>query len=249
MKIEMGESLVRSWVRHCWRCQFAELNCRPSPRWGIERDHTEIIEAAESYFREQYQFELFRQNASIDQFLRQAEIDVLGLRVDAGRSRELLAVDVAFHTGGLNYGSKKETVERVVKKLFRTALVVNGYVPDVSAEIVFATPKINPAVMVPLEQAIERLGVFFSTQDFARCSFRLVANETFRQEIMEPILQLSDDVADTSELFLRAAQLIKMTQARPRAAHAAAPDRTPQGGCRSLSCPSRRKHSNGNCYA
>ena len=33
MKIEMGESLVRTWVRHYRGCQFAELNWKPSPTW------------------------------------------------------------------------------------------------------------------------------------------------------------------------------------------------------------------------
>lgn len=229
MKIEIGESLVRSWVRHCRRCQFAELNWKPSPRWGIERDYTAVIEAAKPYFLKHLQLGPFRQNASVNQFLRQAEIDVLGLRVEADRCREVLAVDVAFHTGGLNYGSKKETVERVVKKLFRTALIVDGYIPGVSAEIVFATPKINPQVLEPLQGAIRHLDIFFSKHGFAHCKFRLVANETFCEEIIEPVRLLNDAVADTSEIFLRAAQLIGMTQPRPRAAPAAAPDRSPRG--------------------
>ena len=36
MKVEIGESLVRTWVRHCRGCQLAELNWKSSPMWPGE---------------------------------------------------------------------------------------------------------------------------------------------------------------------------------------------------------------------
>lgn len=39
---------------------------------------------------------------------------------------------------------------------------------------------------------------------------RLITNDDFRKEILEPVTSISGNVADTSELFLRAYQLNKM---------------------------------------
>jgi hypothetical protein len=33
MKIEIGESLIRLWLRHIKHCEFAELNWKPSHAW------------------------------------------------------------------------------------------------------------------------------------------------------------------------------------------------------------------------
>ena len=61
------------------------------------------------------------------QFVRQAEIDVLGVRLPHDpATAQAIAVNSAFHEGGLNYGSADETVGRVLK-LLRAALAVEGY--------------------------------------------------------------------------------------------------------------------------
>lgn len=35
MKIEIGESLMISWLRHIKECQIAQTNWKPSPKWEI----------------------------------------------------------------------------------------------------------------------------------------------------------------------------------------------------------------------
>ena len=60
-------------------------------------------------------FEVFKKS-SLQQFIRQAEIDVLGLRFgDTGPAA--VAVDSAFHEAGVNYGDLGETVGRILKKM------------------------------------------------------------------------------------------------------------------------------------
>ncbi len=99
MKIEMAESLLRSWLRHCEKCQFAELNWKPSPEWGLELSPE--LTADFDRFKSDFP-DAAKKTASVGQFLRQAEIDVLGARVgEAGGIEKLFAIDTAFHTRGL----------------------------------------------------------------------------------------------------------------------------------------------------
>ena len=224
MKIEIGESLLRSWVRHIRLCQMAELNWKPSPKWTIDGDYGEFFQTARSYFLTRFQLEPFSENVSIDQFFRQAEIDILGIRFESSHAVEIIGVDVAFHSGGLLYGSQTATVERVVKKLFRTALVVDAYIPNVSAELVFAAPKINPGVLEAAKVALNGLNAFFSEQGRGHFKFRLVSNEDFNELVLQPVRNLQSEVADTSELFLRASQLIDMFPRLPNAIPAPLPE-------------------------
>ena len=91
MKIEIGESLVRSWLRHVEHCEFAELNWKPSPTWKAQPDE----EVAQLFNRaKEYNPEAFGQN-KLSQFLKQAEVDVLGLSTSNNR---LHLVDIAFHS-------------------------------------------------------------------------------------------------------------------------------------------------------
>ena len=76
-------------------------------------------------------------------------------------------------------------------------------------EIVFASPKINPAVLNDLEPCISDLNDIFSENgfDFIFC---VIANEEFNGQVLQPILNASKGVADTSELFLRSYQLFTL---------------------------------------
>ena len=38
MKIEIGESLIFSWLRHVMGCPIAQTNWKPSPTWPIRRE-------------------------------------------------------------------------------------------------------------------------------------------------------------------------------------------------------------------
>lgn len=40
MKIEMGESLLLSWLRHIKECQLVQTNWKPSAKWEFKnKDH------------------------------------------------------------------------------------------------------------------------------------------------------------------------------------------------------------------
>jgi len=210
MKIESAESLSFSWLRHVKKCQVVQMNWKPSPYWDAIKgnDHETFIERAKKFFTGTPYHNLFKDNASGSQLVRQAEIDVVGIQLENQKINELFAIDTAFHEKGLNYGSKGETVNRVVKKMVRTSMVIEYYFRDTPCEIIFASPKINKGVLKLLEPAIVTVQEFADKHSLSHHRYDLITNERFEESILRPVLNLSSNVADTSELFLRSYQLL-----------------------------------------
>ncbi len=219
MKVEIGESLIFSWLRHVQGCPIAQTNWKPSPTWpmrsepGLASDFEKMREIA----AQRIGFEVFKKS-SFQQFIRQAEIDVLGLRFgDAGPAA--VAVDSAFHENGIQYGDLQETVARILKKLIRTAFVLEAYFDLHQADIVFATPKMHNAVRDALDGCWPDLKSILAdcgSLSAGRFELRIVTNGNFVEQIIQPVLDRMDEVADTSELFLRAQQLVRFCEVTPR---------------------------------
>lgn len=209
MKIEMGESLLYSWLRHVKECHLVQTNWKISPHWELQnRDKImSLLEYSSEIFLEELNCSIYK-DSSVDQFLKQAEVDVLGVSLNS-EDPHVYAVDVAFHGAGLNYGSKKETVTRVVKKCMRTAMCLYGFLGCQEGEIIFASPKINNAVVNELLPFIELSNKVLCDVDLG-FHVRVLANEDFESKILSPLLIASEGVADTSELFLRSYQMYKM---------------------------------------
>lgn len=214
MKIEMGESLFYSWLRHVKDCQIVQTNWKASPQWKVlhtaELEKLWIKVALE--FEEKYGYKVFKKTSSLSQFLKQAECDVLGSNIQEDTIR-YYAVDVAFHEGGLSYGSREETVVKIITKCIRTALCLYGYLDAQSAEIVFAAPKISSTVLHDVAPCIDHINKFFAEQGF-QFKISLICNEEFNTSVLDPILGASKGVADTAELFLRAYQLVSMFEGK-----------------------------------
>ena len=210
MKIEMGESLFYSWLRHVKQCHVVQSNWKVSPQWALVNDEeiADIYYTFSKEFLDEYGVDVFKKNSSVTQFLHQAECDVLGISIDSNEIA-YYAVDVAFHENGLNYGGKESTTMKVISKCIRTALCLYGYLGTKKAEIIFASPKINKTILEMLEPNIERLNNFLKLKGFD-FNIRLICNNTFFDKVLNPILKLSDGIADTNELFLRSYQMYTM---------------------------------------
>ena len=237
MKIEIAESLIFSWLRHVQGCVVTQMNWKPSPSWPISNDDElrQKFERIRMLAGESIGVPIFKK-CEFAQFVRQTEIDVLGLRLGGDpAARQVLAVDSAFHEGGLLYGSADETVGRVLKKLIRAALAVEGYLNVGEANIVFATPKVAESIREPIERHLASLEAALGdpASAGARLRFRLIANQDFADEIARPVLETRTSVADTSELFLRAQQLMALCE-RParlqRAMHSGTTNTDQVGG-------------------
>lgn len=221
VKIEIGESLIYSWLRHVQGCIVTQMNWRPSPTWRIarERELRERFDAIRSFAAQESGLQIFK-NGDFRQFIRQAEIDVFGIRWDCDSTKPaVFAVDSAFHEFGCQYGNADETVCRVIKKLVRTAFAIKSYMDVTEASIIFATPKMAESVRQEIErhlttieeQLAEQTGLI--TRGF---QFRIIANADFWSEILARVLEQIDTVADTGELFMRAQQLSRVCDRNPR---------------------------------
>lgn len=210
MKIEMGESLFYSWLRHVKECQIVQTNWKVSSQWNLsnEDDLKALMDELDAHYQEKHDYAIFKRNASLSQLLHQGECDVLGISIQQNKP-EYYAVDVAFHKGGLNYGSRHVTVMKVLKKCARTAFCLHGYLSTKKAEIIFASPRINPSVLEILLPCVEEMQEIFKNKGYA-FAFRVIANEEYGRNVLDSIFSLSDRVADTSELFLRSYQMYRM---------------------------------------
>ena len=215
MKIEICQSLIFSWLRHVQGCVVTQTSWKPSPTWGVARECelTQAFEAIRSFANQHIGVQIFK-NGDFDQFIRQAEIDVLGVRgeQDAG-GPGVIAVDSAFHEYGLQYGNADETIGRVLKKLIRAAFAIEAYLDVADASIVFATPKMAEAVRGDIQRHLATLELRLAEQRSSaipRLRFRIIANADFSNNILAPVLEQRDAVADTSELFMRAQQLMRL---------------------------------------
>ena len=203
MKIEMGESLLQSYLKHVKNCLISQTNWKTSSNWNIDSSCRDKLEYIYNKIRTNNQFsDVFKKN-ELDQILKQAEIDVLGIN----NANTVFMVEVAFHEGGLNYGSKIETKNKIFEKLLRAYLIGLAYFSNKELKILFATPKTNPATKEIIDDYFELLDREFSSE---KVHFQFITNENFKNEILIPTLKTTSSEADTGELFLRSYKLLNM---------------------------------------
>ena len=201
MKVEMAESLGYSYLRHVKNCWLVQTNWKASEQW--EKQFTdEELDKAFSSMRTVFDHngEVFKDTRSSQQFLRQAEIDVVGIEQDG----TIHALDVAYHGAGLNYGGG--VFNRVLKKMLRTLFVLETYHPaDVERHIYFLSPKVNPGVQKPLEEMLASLRAHYGS-----INWHLLTNDDFTLDVLQATLDKASSVADTAELFVRSAKLLEL---------------------------------------
>lgn len=211
MKIEIGESLLYSWLRHIKGCQLVQMNWKISSNsWEMKNEETlqKLMETSFQFFYNKYDYQIYKGTKSLSQLLQQAEIDVLGVCFE-GTLQYVYAIDVAFHEAGLNYGSNDETVMRVIKKIVRSAMCLYGYFDLKDGEIIFASPKINNAVMTAIRQCVPDMQKLLDKAGL-NYKVRIIANDDFEKSIMQPVIASSALIADTSELFMRSMKMYNM---------------------------------------
>jgi len=202
MKIEIGESLCYSYLRHVKGCWLVQTNWKASEHWAKCKTDAEL----EAMFMEMRQrFDLggnvFKQTATVGQFMQQGEIDVMGIDQHGG----VHVMDVAFHEAGLNYGGG--VANRVLKKLLRAFVLLSAYRPQQGpVHIYFASPKVHRSVQSALVNVYSAL-----REQYPETNWHLITNEDFRDQILQPTLAKGDSVADTAELFVRAAKLLNIS--------------------------------------
>ncbi len=213
MKIEIGESLVYSWLRHVKKCQIVQTNWKPSPVWEKRDVNLSVVMELINKEFANSGFDIFGKN-KLEQLIKQAEIDVLGVFDDHnGTEPHYYFVEVAYHDGGLNYGNTQKTIANVIKKLSRAYFVFRSYFSDgENCSIIFVSPKASIDTFVnPLKENLRILKDLLYQNNF-NPDIQLLVNEDFQKEIMSPTLANIRHVSDSNELFLRSIQLMQLSE-------------------------------------
>lgn len=205
MKIEIGENLISSYLRHVEGCRIVQTNWKTSNQWKItEYDEKKSRELFDKINSSPLFKGIFKKN-EYNQLIKQAEIDVIGINTT---EKSVFGIDVAFHTAGLNYGSIDETKFRILKKIFRTIFVLQTYFSDFDKfNSYFVTPKANLSTESPIRELIEEANKLIDNE---MISVNFISNEDFFNSIVDPTINNIDDDNDTSELFLRSMKLIQL---------------------------------------
>jgi hypothetical protein len=203
MKIEIGESLMLSYLKHIKKCLFYQANWKVSSNWHIDDISSDKVLFSYNNIIKHPEFSDIFKASKLEQLIKQSEIDVIGW----DGNDKIYAADIAFHEAGLNYGSKIETKNRVFKKLLRSYLTLLAYFPNKKYELIFASPKVHNATEDIIKDYFNVLNNYFSEENV---TFRYISNNVFRDEIFIPTIEKTESDSDTNELFIRAVKLSNM---------------------------------------
>lgn len=206
MKIEIGESLFYSWLRHIKNCRIVQTNWKTSSSWKIyhEEELEKLYNAALIEFSDCL---IKKDKLPLGQFLKQAEIDVIG----KSENNEFYVIDVAFHKNTCNYsGNGNSNEKNITKKLIRAAFCLYGYFDTKKGFIIFATPKFGKTSLDRTQQCITKVKEFFSNNGF-KFNVECICNEDFNNKVVIPVTEKCNDNSDTAELFMRAYDLCTLT--------------------------------------
>lgn len=208
MKIEMGESLMVSWLRHVKGCQIVQTNWTVSPTWSCVNmsSLSTILALIRQHFLTNFGYTLFG-SSSMSQIICQGESDVIG--IDYQNAQHFYAIDIAFHKNGLGYGSSLTNVQKITEKCLRTAMCIYGYFGNVDADIIFATPKMSTGTFKLANTWVQALNTCLKINGL-NSNVKIIANQNFCNLIVCPVMSISKVVNDTNELFLRSYQLLMM---------------------------------------
>lgn len=235
MKIEMGESLCASWLKHVKKCQVVQMNWKPSFFWDENAfDSVQgMLVDLDSKLGE-YGFshkkgkggngEQLDLGIDVRQIIGMTECDVVGVRFNKdGKVERCYGMESAFHSDGLHY---KATVKKVGAKLIRTIVALNLYLGAPRIEVGFMTPKIKIGVLREISSLISKIKHFFDenklevTINFYTDSIEKKNEQTngilsFRKEIVSPLVKRVPFADDDSELFMRSVLMSELCQSNP----------------------------------
>ena len=192
MKIEMGEQIVASWLKHIKHCVVVNTNWKASPYWVPAVSDGEIgsiCTAANEYFNGEDLriLDISDENAGENDdgvwqnMLLQTECDVVGVAHSAREQGKQLiyAVESAFHRNNIHYSKQKRswrplglsgatvTAWNVALKMFKNALSMYRWYGVKDAHIVFVAPKSSESVENEILNVCNNVVEFYREQGFA----------------------------------------------------------------------------------
>jgi hypothetical protein len=210
--MEIGESLVYSWLKHVKKCSIIQSNWKPAKNWSRRK-----IEDKELFISE-IEAILKRGNIDInleDKIIKnssQTEVDVIGLNFDD--KKLCFAIESAFHEQGLHYKGK-DFKSAIIIKLIRAAFAIHEYLDVDTVDIVFVSPVIIKKNRVDdldeLKVVLDELSKLFTSKFSAKIyTFDVYFEEVYQSKLISTILSEIDNISDQSESFVRALKLVRL---------------------------------------
>lgn len=211
MKIEMCEQMMQSWMLNCKLCEIAQTNWKMSPLY------LKTISSADVSYVQQFMDEIKAiehegmqdvfGNNDAKQFIRQCEIDIVGVKFDSGDVDTVYCADSAFHKDGLNYSDTTKAVTMKIARASAMSHIVFG--SKATTKVIFVSPKCNPT---PKQKVVSAINAILPTvkKYYPNVVVELYFNQDFAEKIYLPLVNNIDELYDDNDLFMRALYLEKI---------------------------------------
>ena len=211
MKIEICEQMMQSWLLNCKLCEIAQTNWKISPLYLKT-----ILPAEVSYVQNfmdevkcvDYQgMDVVFGKSDAKQFIKQCEVDIVGIKFANGEVDTVYLVDSAFHKNGLGYSDTTVAVTMKIARAAAISRVVFGN--KATVKVIFASPKCNPT---PQSKVISAVNAILPTvkKYYPNVVVELYFNEDFAQKVYLPLVNNVDELFDDNDLFMRSLNLAKI---------------------------------------
>lgn len=205
MKIEILEQAIASYLRNVEGARIVQNNWEPSPaeidsvindsvKQQRIRDMMSVAQSASSYPN------LFK-NVSPDTMLRQAELDVVGLKF--GKNNSVYLYDTAFHKNGLNY---KGGASKVVQKFVRAFIIGDIFFPGYYIFAGFVSPVCRRVLSDQIIQDLNNVAIALSK--FNQNIFMRFFDQNSCKLMLSKLITMRSNISNDNDLFLRAADLL-----------------------------------------
>lgn len=146
-----------------------------------------------------------------EQFMRQCEVDVVGIRLGESKVDRVFLIDSAFHKNGLGY---HDVVATVVKKIIRAIVVSKVIFGDkIDITVGFASPECKPtpkAEILKVVNILKTITAVFYPNVFIEVYF----NEDFAKEIYLPLKNNVEQLNNDNDLFIRSLNISVLAENR-----------------------------------
>ncbi len=210
MKIEVGKSLISSWLMHAKSCQVVQTNWKPSIDTIEVHDEElldEIINDIHNKFFVEMNYELFNTSKRARDIIQDKTINLLGLELDHAEVKKLYAIEAIFVEDGIKHGKSSDIIEDILRQMMAMTVASLGYFSCKNCEMVFASPIVSQTVSEKLDEICETLTGYFNGKWNMNFTFRVICNNAFKSRIVDVIHALSESIIDDSELYMRSIQI------------------------------------------
>jgi hypothetical protein len=202
MRIKNGVSLIDLWLKKIKKCQVIQKNWNASSHLlDLHNEDTikEVIDSTKEFFYDRYNLTIFRDMISPNQFLSHGEIDVLGIEIKSGTITNFYGINTVFHDMSFTYLRDIFKIEKVIKNMIRTAMLIHGYYDISKGTIIFAAPDLNTSLQEQLTDAVTVLNELFKVYGF-QFTFIHYVNEEFENHIYNPLYENQSSVKTSSQV-------------------------------------------------